>query len=162
MKSKAGRRTIAIPAPLVELLRAHKEVQEQERIIAGSLWEDHGFVFTQPNGRPIGPKADHQAWKDLLEEAGVREARLHDARNTAATMLLVLNVRTRAVMDMMAWSSSSMAARYQHVTNDLRHDIASSLGGLFWGMADDAESEEQQRVVTDSLLAVIEALPTGG
>jgi hypothetical protein len=48
-------------------------------------------------------------------------------------MLLVLNIGTRAVMDLMGWSSSSMAARYQHVTNDLRHDIADSLGGLFWG-----------------------------
>ncbi|MGH3699252.1 MAG: hypothetical protein ACRDRU_05870 [Pseudonocardiaceae bacterium] len=45
-------------------------------------------------------------------------------------MLLVLNVGTRAVMDTMGWSSSSMAARYQHVTNDLRHDIADSLGAL--------------------------------
>jgi len=42
----------------------------------------------------------------------------------------VLNVGTRAVMDMMGWSSSSMAARYQYVTNDLRHDIANSLGAL--------------------------------
>ena len=83
----AGRRTIAIPGPLVDLLRGHREIQEQERIAAGSLWEDHEFVFTQPNGRPVDPKADQQAWKDLLEEAGVREARLHDARHTAATML---------------------------------------------------------------------------
>jgi len=36
-------------------------------------------------------------------------------------------------LDLMDWSSSSMATRYQHVTNDLRHDIADSLGGLFWG-----------------------------
>ena len=110
MKSKAGRRTIAIPAPLVDLLRVHQEIEEQERITAGSPWRDHGFAFTQPNGRPLGPKADHQAWKVLLEEAGVREARLHDARHTAATMLLVLNIGTRTVMDLMGWSSSSMAA----------------------------------------------------
>lgn len=46
-------------------------------------------MFAQPNGRPIDPKADHQAWKELLEEAGVREAWLHDVRLTTATMLLV-------------------------------------------------------------------------
>ena len=131
VKSKAGRRTVAIPGPLADLLLAHRDVQEQERGAAGSLWEDHGFVFAQPNGRPVDPKADYQAWKDLLEEAGVREARLHDARHTAATTLLVLNIGTRAVMDLMGWSSSSMAARYQHVSDDLRHDIADSLGGLF-------------------------------
>ena len=148
VKSKARRRTIAIPGPLLDLLSAHREVQVQERLTAASLWEDHEFVFAQPNGRPIDPKADHQAWKDLREEAGVREARLHDARHTAATMLLVLNVGTRAVMDLMGWSSSSMTARYQHVTNDLRHDIADSLGGFFWGTngtKQDNQQDDQKR-----------------
>jgi integrase len=58
-------------------------------------------------------------------------------------MLLVLNVGTRAVMDMMGWSSSSTAARYQHVTNDLRHDIADSLGGLFWGASGTEQDNAQ-------------------
>jgi hypothetical protein len=59
--------------PLVDLLCAHREVQAQERLTAGSLWEEQGFVFAQPNGRPIDPKADHPMWKALLEAAGVRE-----------------------------------------------------------------------------------------
>jgi hypothetical protein len=44
-------------------------------------------------------------------------------------------------MDLMGWSSSSMAARYQHVSDDLRHDIADSLGGLFW---DDPRPEKDE------------------
>jgi hypothetical protein len=46
-------------------------------------------------------------------------------------MLLVLNTGTRAVLGMMGSAPSSMAARYHQVTNDLRHDVADSLGGLF-------------------------------
>jgi len=45
----------------------------------------------------------------------VRPARLHHARHTAATMLLVLKIPTRAVMDVMGWSQASMTTRYQHV-----------------------------------------------
>ena len=99
VKSKAGRRTVAIPGPLADLLLAHRDVQEQERGAAGSVWEDHGFVFAQPNGRPVDPKADYQAWKDLLTEAGVREARLHDARHTAATTLLIRSVASGATRE---------------------------------------------------------------
>jgi integrase len=77
-------------------------------------------VFRQPNGKPIDPKRDHDAWKDLLKAAGVRDARLHDARHTAATMLLLLSVPDRAVMDVMGWSEMSMLTRYQHVTDPLR------------------------------------------
>jgi hypothetical protein len=50
---------------------------------AGSEWHDGGWVFAQPTGRPIDPRADHAEWKALLEEPGVRDARLHDARHTA-------------------------------------------------------------------------------
>jgi len=60
----------------------------------------------------------------------VREARLHDARHTAATMLLVLGVPARAVMDVMGWSQIGMTQRYQHVPNELRERIASQLDQL--------------------------------
>ena len=60
-------------------------------------------MFAQPNGRPIDRRADHDACKALLKEAGVRDARLHDARHTAATMLLTLGVPTRAVMEVVGW-----------------------------------------------------------
>jgi hypothetical protein len=39
-------------------------------------------------------------------------------------------VPERAVMDIMGWSSSSMAKRYQHLTAQIRKDIAKRVGGL--------------------------------
>jgi integrase len=67
-----------------------------------------------------------------LENAGVRTARLHDARHTAATVLLLLGIPERAVMEFMGWSHSSMAKRYQHVTAVVRRDIAQRLSGFLW------------------------------
>ena len=93
VKSRAGRRVIGIPAPVLALLRAHQDAQVAEQKAAGSEWRDGGWVFTQPNGKPIDPRADHAEWKAVLAAAGVRDARLHDARHTAATMLLVLGVQ---------------------------------------------------------------------
>lgn len=69
-------------------------------------------MFAQPNGKPIDPRRDHNEWKALLKEAEVREARLHDARHTAATTLLLLGVPERAVMDVMGWSNSAIVKRY--------------------------------------------------
>ncbi|GGO13391.1 tyrosine-type recombinase/integrase [Micromonospora parathelypteridis] len=64
--------------------------------------------------------------------AGLRDSRLHDARHTAATVLLILGVAERAVMGIMGWSNSAMAARYQHLTAQVRRDIAQRVGGLLW------------------------------
>jgi integrase len=57
---------------------------------------------------------------------------LHDAGHTAATVPLVLGVPERTVMSVMGWSSTAMAARYQHVTDPIRRDVADRIGGLLW------------------------------
>ena len=80
----------------------------------------------------VHPRTDHNEWKELLKAAGVRDARLHDARHTAATMLLVLGVPSRAVMDVMGWSQIAMTTRYQHITSELTVSIADQVGGHYW------------------------------
>ena len=62
----------------------------------------------------------------------MRDGWLHDARHTAATVLLVLGVPERTVMGIMGWSSTAMAARYQHVTDPIRRQVADQVGGLLW------------------------------
>lgn len=132
VKSRAGRRAIGIPGPLLESLREHKKAQDVERDFAGSEWHEGGWVFTQPTGKPIDPRRDHDEWKSLLQEAQVRDARLHDARHTAATMLLVLGVPARAVMEVMGWSQVSMTTRYQHIPSELVTGIAKQVGEHLW------------------------------
>lgn len=89
-KSRAGNRTITLPAPLVKALREHRAAQAAERLAAGSAWSDNDMIFATITGGMLDPRADNREWKALLEAAGVREARLHDARHTAATVMLAL------------------------------------------------------------------------
>lgn len=121
-----------LPVELLALLEKHAAAQQREREHAGTEWDEGGWVFTQPNGRPISPEQDRREWLRLLDDAGVRVARLHDARHTAATVLLLMGVSERAAMEFMGWSNSSMAKRYQHVTAALREDIAERLSGFLW------------------------------
>ena len=91
-----------------------------------------GRLDVRPANGQADPRRDQYEWKELLKEAGVREARLHDARHTAATTLLLLGVPERAVMDMMGWSNAAMVKRYSHVTARLRRDIADRLNAFLW------------------------------
>jgi integrase len=104
VKSKAGKRSVGLPTPLVKVLEDHQARQQRERERAANLWTEGGWVFTNRLGGPVHPRVDHDSWKVLLKRAGVRDARLHDARHTAATMLLALKVPTPAVMELMGWS----------------------------------------------------------
>ncbi|MBU7597357.1 tyrosine-type recombinase/integrase [Streptomyces sp. P38-E01] len=137
-KTHAGKRTIGVPEQLLTLLRRHKEEQQRERILARDLWAEKGYVFTSPTGEPLNPNTDYHKWKDLLKAAGVREGRLHDARHTAATVLLILGVPEAIVDRIMGWEpgkSARMRRRYQHLTGQVLQQTAAKVGELLWGPA---------------------------
>lgn len=131
-KSRAGRRAVGVPSELVSLLEQHRDEQVAEREIAAQLWRDSGYVFTTQRGEPVNPSTDYGHWKRLLSTAGIRDGRLHDARHTAATVLLILGVPELTVMSLMGWATTAMAARYQHITGSIRGDVAEQVGGLIW------------------------------
>ncbi len=133
-KSRAGRRTVALPGPLRDALRTHRAAQAAERIAAGSAWEDHDLVFCQKNGRPLDPRSDHRAWRSLLAAAKVRPARLHDARHTAASLLLQQGVPARVAMEVLGHSQISLTlGTYSHVVPELAEDAARRMGEALWG-----------------------------
>lgn len=138
-KSKAGKRGIGLPDELVVLLKQHKAEQECERLKAAELWQETGYVFTTPTGEPLNPRTDYTEWKRLLERAGVPERRLHDARHTAATVLLLLQIPDR----------TAMAARYQHIIAAIRRDVATSVGGLLWKPAKPATLDDDDSTTGD-------------
>jgi integrase len=148
-KSQAGRRMVGLPDQMVELLGERRAQQDAERKAARQLWEEGGWVFATETGRALHPNTDYREWKSLLRSAGVRDGRLHDARHTAATVLLLLGVPVRTVMGLMGWSATSMAARYQHITDPIRRDVARLVGGLLWADGDvsvgdrDEETEDK-------------------
>ncbi len=144
-KSRAGKRGIGVPDELVQLLVLHRAEQENEKTDAGAGWTDSGYVFTRPDGGPVIPKTDYGLWKQLLKRAEVRDGRLHDARHTAGTILLILGVPEWVVMEIMGWSSTAMAARYQHVTGRIRRDVAKQVGGLIWEVAKGHEEKPRKK-----------------
>ncbi|NMR18681.1 site-specific integrase [Cellulomonas fimi] len=136
LKTKQSRRTLPLPEPLLIALRQHRRRQREARIHAGTLWRDSGLVFTNLVGRPVAPHDHSLHWTAFLERLGIRPARLHDARHTAATLLLVQGVDQRVVMSMFGWTSPAMTTRYQHVVPELVEEANRRMGVLLWGASD--------------------------
>ncbi len=132
-KTKASKRSIVLPQPLVDELRAHRAGVKRQRLACGTGWDStHDLVFPAPTGGPIDPAYDNREWNRLIGQAGVRDVRLHDARHTAATLLLLQNVDIRTVMSIMGWTEMATAQRYTHAVDDLRRRAASQMGALLW------------------------------
>ena len=82
--------TIPLPASMVKALSEHRKRQAEERLRAGSAWQDHGLVFTTTVGGPLNiSKLTRNHFKPALKRAGLPQSvRLYDLRHTCATLLL--------------------------------------------------------------------------
>ncbi|WP_344342031.1 tyrosine-type recombinase/integrase, partial [Streptomyces rhizosphaericus] len=90
------------------------------------------LVFPAAAGGLLDPSRDHTEWKALLTASGTRDMRLHDARHTAATLLLLQGVDIRTVMAIMGWTEMATAQRYTHAVDELRRRAAMQMGALLW------------------------------
>lgn len=132
-KTDRSRRTIAVPVPLIEALRRQRAAQNEERLLAGTEWDDWDLVFAQPNGRPLDKHSDYEAWTKLLKNAGVRHIRLHDGRHTAATLLLTAGVHPRVVMELLGHSQMRTTTDiYSHVMPALAQEAADRITKTLW------------------------------
>lgn len=134
---KGGKaRTVAIPQPLVALLIKARELQEQEKLAAEDAWTDWDLCFPGTLGRPQNTRDDWADWKRLCGQAGVRDARLHDARHTAATLLLEQGVDIRVVQEILGHSTLAVTRKYTHVTSRLARDAADRMAQILWPVPD--------------------------
>lgn len=78
---------------------------------------------------------DYKAWKALLKRTGVRDARLHDARHTAGTLLVEQGVHIRVVQEILGHARVTTTERYTHVAGALMQDASTRMGAALWGDA---------------------------
>ena len=129
-----GKLTLHCPPVLLELLREHRKRQATERLRAGSSWTDHDLVFaTTRHGSPIERTEDWRAWKAILRQAQVRDARVHDARHTAATLLIEQGVHIRVVQEILGHTRVTTTERYTRVATLQMKDASERTDEALWG-----------------------------
>ena len=88
-KSKAGRRDIALPDILVDILREHRKAALELRMQLGAgRLPDDALLFADIDGKPLSPNAISAAWADLAESIGMPQVTFHALRHTHASQLI--------------------------------------------------------------------------
>jgi hypothetical protein len=98
-------RVIDLNQETVAVLRAHRQQQLEERDEWGADYEEHDLVAAKENGSPIHPHSFSQSFERLVKNAGVRTIRLHDLRNTHATLALKAGVPVKVVSERLGHES---------------------------------------------------------
>ena len=125
-KTAAGERWVPIVAPLLaKLIELH----------ANQGNNPHGLVWHYPDGRPIGPREDYQAWKSLLIKAGViapegEALSMHVARHTTATLLRAAGVDEQTRMEIIGHATVDSQRVYAHADRERHLEAMGSLAEL--------------------------------
>jgi integrase len=120
-KSRAGRRTITIPASIVPTLLHHLE--EHVDPIPDAL------VFTTESGKPIWRGNFNRLvdWKATVEKVGAPGLHFHDLRHTGNTLAARTGASLADLMARMGHDSSQAALIYQHKSREADQAIAAAL-----------------------------------
>ena len=106
-------------------LRKHATTQKQQKLLAGSAYNDNGLVFANPIGNYPDPDAVSAKFKKESAAAGVPPIRFHDLRHTHVAVLSAAGVPPRAISDRLGHSSVAFTLdQYGHVFPADSKDVA--------------------------------------
>lgn len=127
-KTRTSRRAIDLDARTVAVLREWRRQQLDELV---TVAED-ATVFTRPDGQPVHhPHSLSQTVGRLQRAAGVPAIRLHDLRQTHATLLLKHGIPLKVVSERLGHSTPAFTmAVYQHVLPGMQRDAANTFARL--------------------------------
>jgi integrase len=138
-KSAAGVRSIRLPGFLVDMLKQHR-VRQMAQKSQAKAWEERDLVFPNSRGGYLHPNHLGEAFRALLEQAGLPAIRFHDLRHSAATILLSMGVNIKVIQEMLGHSDISITLRvYGHLLPSMQQEAVDK-----WDSAFQKQKEEKQ------------------
>jgi integrase len=123
-----SRRTLDLTPEFIDVLRSHRARQAAERLEAGPEWHDSGLVFTTEAGQPVQPSAFSHAFANLARRAGLGNWHLHEARHTAASIMLAMGTKLEIVSRVLGHSSVTVTADvYAHLLGGEKRAAAEAM-----------------------------------
>ena len=125
LKTRRSRRVLYLTPGVVQALEAHSSRQALERADAGPLWAGSGLIFTSLVGTPIDPDNFAKAFVRLCRSAGLGHWHPHEARHSAASVMLAQGVPLEVVSEVLGHSSIAITKDvYGHLAEGAKRAAA--------------------------------------
>lgn len=130
-KTKAGIRSLSIPAEGLIALRRQKAQQNEWRLKAGQEWQDGSLVFTTATGTPLDRSGIEHALYRQCERLGVRKISPHSLRHLHASLLFAGGLPVPAVSARLGHANPSITLQvYSHALNGQDQQAASVMDSV--------------------------------
>jgi integrase len=132
LKTRRSRRVLYLTPGIVTALNAHATRQRDERVAAGPLWMDHGLIFTSLVGTPLDPDNFAKQFVRLCKAAGLGHWHPHEARHSAASVMLARGVPLEVVSEVLGHSSIYITKDvYGHLVEGAKRDAAQRMAAAY-------------------------------
>lgn len=130
-KTAKGRRSIALDDGTVAVLRSHRKLMLEERLLIGPDFGDSGLLFHYPDGSCLRPDAVSAQFLRRVARHGLPRLTLHGLRHTWATLALEQGIHPRVVQERLGHSTIAITLGiYSHVAPTLHDEAAAQIAGL--------------------------------
>lgn len=124
-KTDSSRRLVTLPKSLVEALKSHRDLMEEENHLDWVFCDTRGGIIRRSN-------LLRRSFKPIVRAAGLpEELRFHDLRHTAATLLLMHNEHPKVVQERLGHARISLTLdTYSHALPGLQKSAADKLDDM--------------------------------
>lgn len=130
-KTDHGRRSVALDAGTVRVLRDWRKRQLEERMAWGPAWTDTGRVFTREDGTDLHPERVSERFDRLVKRSKLPRLTVHGLRHTHATLALEAGIHPKVVQERLGHSSVAFTLdRYSHAIPAMQEDAAETVARL--------------------------------
>lgn len=114
----------------LEVLKSHRARQAEEKLKAGTLYQDQGLVFAGEGGGFINSSNLRQrCFIPLLKHTGLPQITFHDLRHTCASLLFQRNVHLKFVQELLGHASVAITLdTYSHMLPGMGGEAADAMG----------------------------------
>jgi integrase len=133
VKTASSYRTIGLPAPAVDVLRAQRRAVAELKLGA-KVWAQagHDLVFPTVSGLPWDPSNVREELTRICAEAGVERITPHELRHSAASILNDQGVPLELIADLLGHVDTTMVSRvYRHRVRPSADAAVEVMGRLF-------------------------------
>ncbi len=103
-KTDESRRTVCLPAAVMEVLREHGARQRKGKLRHLPLWQDSDLIFTSQIGSPLDTSDVSRGFQEFLVRKGLPKVRFHDLRRSAASIMAKQGVLPHDLMRILGHS----------------------------------------------------------
>ena len=133
-KNASSRRTFPLTPEALEIFKAAKCQEEQNRIAFGREYQQNSYVFKWPDGHTYSPDYVSHRFNDLLKKHSLPHIRFHELRHSCASMLIAMGWTLKDVQEWLGHSDIQMTANiYSHLDVGRKASIAAALTEKFGG-----------------------------